>query len=338
MFRQLWSTLRGYRKTVDEAINTINANAHRLNHLSWQVDQLRRENRLLLGYMSLPANELWLGKPPRVDGSPAVSAFPNSTMCRQESFEQPYFSYWAGRVGAALAYHRKLWEFVFICQALWERGAIRPQAKGLGFGVGREPLAAFFASEACDVLATDVGSEAAVELGWSQTVQHAAGLDALRHEHVCPAPQFDEHVTFRVCDMNEVPDELSGFDFCWSACALEHLGSIDQGLRFVERSVDCLKPGGWAVHTTEFNVSSNDVTVETGGTVLFRRRDLEELVRRLAANGHIVAPIDFDPGLLPLDRYIDVAPYRTQPHLKLALEGFACTSIGLIVQRGRGDL
>jgi hypothetical protein len=334
MFKRLWTQLRRYQKTLDTAIETIDGNRHRLNHLSWQVDQLRRESRLLLGYLSLPANELWLGKPPRISGEPARSAFPNAAMCRQDAFEQPYFSHWAGRLGAAPAYHRKLWEFVFICQALWERGAVRPGAKGLGFGVGREPLAALFASEACDVVATDVASNVAMELGWSQTIQHASGLDALRHEGICPSPQFDRHVAFRVCDMNSVPDELSGFDFCWSACALEHLGSIEQGLKFVERSIDCLKPGGWAVHTTEFNVSSNDLTVETGGTVLFRRRDLEELATRLAASGHLVAPIDFDPGLQPLDRYIDVAPYRAQPHLKLALEGFACTSIGIIVQRG----
>jgi hypothetical protein len=44
--------------------------------------------------------------------------------------------------------------------------------------------------------------------------------------------------------------------------------------------------------------------------------------------------VHFDPGLAPLDRYIDVAPYRSEPHLKLALDGYAATSIGLIVQRG----
>jgi len=71
------------------------------------------------------------------------------------------------------------------------------------------------------------------------------------------------------------------------------------------------------------------------GTVLFRRRDMEVLAERLSARGHLVAPFDFDPGLAPLDRYIDVPPYRSEPHLKLAIEGFATTSIGFIVQCGK---
>ena len=68
--------------------------------------------------------------------------------------------------------------------------------------------------------------------------------------------------------------------------------------------------------------------------MLFRRQDFERLAERLTAQGHIVAPFDFDPGLAPLDRYIDVPPYRVAPHLKLALEGYAATSFGLIIQKG----
>jgi hypothetical protein len=310
------------------------ANAHRLDHLSGQIDKLQRETRLLLGQLSLPPNALWAPRSFSPDDAPAAQAFPFSTVCRQESFEQPYFPYWTRKVGAGLIYHRKVWEFVFICQALWERGVIHPGARGLGFGVGREPLAAYFASEGCRVVGTDMAAAEAAALGWSDTAQHAAGIEALRCPGVCPNPVFDQNVEFRVCDMNAIPDDLTDFDFCWSACAFEHLGSIEQGLCFVERSIECLEPGGWAVHTTEFNLSSNDHTVAQGGTVLFRRRDMEELAARLTARGHKVAPFDFEPGLKPLDRYVDVAPYRSEPHLKLALEGYAATSIGVIVQRG----
>jgi len=134
--------------------------------------------------------------------------------------------------------------------------------------------------------------------------------------------------------MNHVTDDLTDFDFCWSACAFEHLGSIELGLKFIERIISCLKPGGWAVHTTEFNISSNDETVSEGGTVLFRRRDFEALASRLDAMGHTVAPFNFNAGQGVVDGYIDVAPYRPEPHLKLAIGGFEATSFGLIVQRG----
>jgi 2-polyprenyl-3-methyl-5-hydroxy-6-metoxy-1,4-benzoquinol methylase len=308
-------------------------NAHRLRELSSQVEQLQREMRLLLSYLSRPTVDLWPPKRDGLDGAPAAMAFANASMCRQDSFEQPYFPYWARKIGVGLNYHRKVWEYVFICQALWERGALAAGAKALGFGVGREPLTAFFASESCDVTATDATAEMASALGWAESSQHAVGVEALRYEHICRREQFDRHVSFQACDMNHVQQDLTGFDFCWSACALEHLGSIEHGLRFIERSVDCLKPGGWAVHTTEFNVSSNDATVDRSGTVLFRRRDLEDVAERLTRKGHQVAPFDFDPGRAPLDEYIDVAPYRSEPHLKLAIGGYAATSIGIIVRR-----
>jgi 2-polyprenyl-3-methyl-5-hydroxy-6-metoxy-1,4-benzoquinol methylase len=336
MFKRLREYLERAKDQLDQIAETSVANGHRLNHLSWQVDVLSREMKLLMGQLSLPPTELWTGRPAWTEGAPAAIAFPNSTLCRQDSFETAYFPYWTRRVGATLCYHRKLWEHVFICQALWERGAIRPGARGLGFGVGRETMAAFFASEDCRIVATDVEAEAAVRDGWSQTAQHAASLDALRYDDICEPGAFERNVTFRTCDMNDVPGDLTDFDFCWSACALEHLGSIEHGLRFIERSVECLRPGGWAVHTTEFNVSSNDHTVSEGGTVLFRRRDMEALAGRLAAKGHHVAPFDFNPGLAPLDRYIDVPPYRAEPHLKLAIQGYGTTSLGLIVQRGGG--
>ena len=93
-------------------------------------------------------------------------------------------------------------------------------------------------------------------------------------------------MTFRPVDMNHVPDDLGDFDFTWSSCALEHLGDLDSGIAFFLRQIDCLRPGGVGVHTTEYNVSSNAATVSKGHTVLYRRRDIEELAREVARRGH----------------------------------------------------
>lgn len=302
--------------------------------LKADFEEHRREMRLMLSSLALPDPALWRNRPPTIPGQPAENAFPLATICRQSSFEQPYFSYWSSRLGEGLRYHRKLWEFVFICQALWERGAIRPGARGLGFGVGLEPLPAYFASEGCEILATDLSPDSASAIGWAESSQHALSKEALRRPLLCPDDVFDRGVSLRACDMNAIPPDLKDFDFCWSACALEHLGSIEKGLDFVANSVDCLKPGGWAVHTTEFNLSSDDDTVDNMGTVLFRRRDLEGLVTRLNAAGHRAIAFDFEPGTDPVDRYIDLPPYRPDPHLTTALMGYAATSIGIIVQRG----
>lgn len=317
--------------------NFMRENRHlgrQLTDLKAQLDEHRRETRLMLSALALPDRSLWMSKPDMVAAEPAVNAFPQSVVCRQESFDAPYFAYWTARLGEGLRYHRKLWEFVFLCQAFWERGVLREGARGLGFGVGIEPLSAYFASQECRIVATDMNPAAAVDSGWADTNQHAASREALRRAVVCPDSLFDRNVEFREVDMNHIPANLGDFDFCWSACALEHLGSIEKGLAFIENSVNCLKPGGWAIHTTEFNLSSDDQTVDHLETVLFRKRDLLRLAARLRAQGHYVADFDFDPGSLPIDDYIDLPPYREHPHLKVALMGYSATSIGIIVQRG----
>jgi hypothetical protein len=68
--------------------------------------------------------------------------------------------------------------------------------------------------------------------------------------------------------------------------------------------------------------------------VIFRRRDIERLVRRLVDEGFEVAPLNLSPGDEALDRYIDVAPYRPDRHLRLRLGRYAATSVGLVALRG----
>jgi hypothetical protein len=62
-------------------------------------------------------------------------------------------------------------------------------------------------------------------------------------------------------------------------------------------SIAVLKPGGIAVHTTAFNMSSNTHTFESAGLSLYRRRDLEAAIERLESAGHNVEPIDWHQGL-----------------------------------------
>lgn len=111
-----------------------------------------------------------------------------------------------------------------------------------------------------------------------------------------------------------------------------YLGSIHRGQEFVLNALKCLKPGGVAVHTTEFNCSSNIMTVNHNSSVFFRRRDIEYLVRRLRLAGCAI-DIDFRFGTLPFDKIVDLPPYKQSPHLKLLADGFVCTSIGLIITK-----
>lgn len=258
----------------------------------------------------------------------------NCQACTQRQIESPSFLYWARRLRERPGgLHRKLWEWCFAVQALYERGFLRDGMRGLGFAVGSEPLTALFASMGCEVLATDLDLASAAEAGWVGTNQHAANMESLNGHGLCGAAVFEQHVRFRNVDMRAIPNDLRDFDFLWSSCAMEHLGSLDHGVEFVLNAISCLRPGGVAVHTTELNCDSDIETVETGGSVIYRQRDLLSLAERLRESGHDVAPLDFHLGETDADCYVDEPPYGGRAHIKLRLGGYASTSFGLIVTK-----
>ena len=252
--------------------------------------------------------------------------------CRQADIGREYAE-WLDRLGLPLIAFRKDWEFVAICRALEAAKMLRPDLRALGFGVGKEPLVAAFAAEGVEVLATDLEATDRRAAEWAKTDQHALSMDGLRCPEVCPNDVLERQVRLRAVDMNAIPADLKGFDFVWSACAMEHLGSIDASLAFVERSMECLAPGGLAVHTTEFNVDSDDATVTKGPTVALRRQDLVELERRLARAGHAMAPIAMERRDGILDRLLDVPPYHRKS-LILRLGPYQITSAVIIAQSG----
>lgn len=263
-----------------------------------------------------------------------------SSLCTEASLHSADFLNWAERLrpawdhsgsGVPVYDHRKLWEWLFIVQALYERGKLASGMRGLGFGVGQDPLVALFASMGCEVVATDLDLETATEAGWVQSSQFSTEPGQLNQYGLCDPDVFAKRVTLRTVDMNDIPPDLTGFDFTWSACAFEHLGSIGAGVDFVKNQMRCLEPGGTAVHTTEYNVSSNRSTVETGPTVVFRERDIRSLLAALSSSGH-TSELDLDPGSSEMDAHVDVEPY-TQVHLKIMIGDYVATSLGLIVEK-----
>jgi hypothetical protein len=247
---------------------------------------------------------------------------------------EPVYVDWCHRMGGEPSRHRKQWDFVFILRALEYYGALREGSRGLGFGVGIEPLSSIFAAIGCEIMATDLPADDERATVWDNTNQLGSHIERIHHPELCDRNSFFERVSFRTVDMTEIPPELQDYDFNWSSCAYEHLGSIEKGLAFFENSLKCLRPGGIAVHTTELNLSSNGDTLDNSGTVIFRRRDFEALTRRLVEQGHEVIPITFDTGDTELDQFIDMPPYSTDTHLKIALMRWVTTSFGMIVRRG----
>jgi SAM-dependent methyltransferase len=291
------------------------------------------------------------------DQPPAGAGPLASCLCTQARHESAAFRWWAQQMREPHRLHRKQWEFCYIAQALFERGKLAPGRRGLGFAVGKEPLPALFARLGCHVVATDTALSGAREEGWTETKQ----LALLNEWGVCPPEQFRRQVSFRHVDRNDVPDDLTGFDFVWSSCAFERLGSIRDARGFIDRMTRCLKPGGVAVLTTGFNLSSNWSTPPRQSAVVYRRGEIQKMIAHIEQAGHRVEPLVLDRGDDPADHLIDRPPYHREPHLKtfvpappsrsltwvvrlfraagypLEPGGWAATSLGLIVLAAGGQ-
>lgn len=278
------------------------------------------------------------------------SSVMNSKPSTQADVESPWFRYWVNEIHCAPLPHRKLWEFAYILQNMHGLGVLKPGFRALGFGCGEEPLPSYFASHGMHVTVTDLHPEMVVGQGWAETGQYTASVESSFQPHLVDRAAFDEHVELQFVDMNNIPRELDNqYDLCWSVCALEHLGSVNHGLDFIENSLRTLKPGGVAIHTTEFNYTETEITVDNSPTVLFLRRHFEDIRDRIMAQGHDVQELDFHVGYDPLDSFVDLPPYtfddqlltpkddvggRYIPgHLKLSLDGFPSTCFGITVRK-----
>jgi 2-polyprenyl-3-methyl-5-hydroxy-6-metoxy-1,4-benzoquinol methylase len=216
-------------------------------------------------------------------------------------------------LGEKFQLSRKLWEYVVLYEGFRELRLFKPRC--LGFGVGQEPLPAAFARLGAIVLATDQPKASASSL-WVDTGQHG---EAAHHG--------GRNVEFREIDMRAIPADLHDrFDMVWSSCALEHLGGLRAGETFVLEAMRCLRPGGWALHTTELNVSSLDHTIDGEDLCLYRRRDLERLLHLLDHAGHYVSAPDWTlkaeaPGA------------DDGPHLSVCVGDYVTTSFFFAAQK-----
>lgn len=274
-----------------------------------------------------------------------VEPMENSIACRYADFLEPWYKAQESALKIRELYkshsaaqvdfiNRKFWEWCAISQALDERSKLRSGKRGLGFAVGTEPLASFFAGKGCKILATDLHAEKSAD-GWINMNQHAASLEATYYPQLISRKKFNKNVAFQPADMRTL-EGLSGYyDFIWSSCALEHLGTLQAGMDFVENSSKFLKEGGVAIHTTEFNVRSDDDTITEGDNVVYRQRDLLRLAESLSEQGLNMATCVFDTGNHQFDIEYDKPPYMGPGvrHLKLDIGGYVCTSFLLIIEK-----
>jgi SAM-dependent methyltransferase len=250
-----------------------------------------------------------------------------SQLCTSRQFSEPVYDRLCDEIAQKKTMHRKQWEYIYILRALEQFGALKKGNSGLGFGCGKEPLAAVMAKRGVDVICTDIAPIAAADSHWGST-----NVRDYFYDGICSWEHFEKHVSFRPVNMNSIPDDLGMHDFVWSSCAFEHLGSLQQGMEFVANANKCLKPGGIAVHTTEYNVNGDDGTLEAQDLSLYRKSEIYRLKGMIESQGNTMLTVNFETGEGELDTYVDLPPYNHDKHLRLMIENkYVTTSIGIVI-------
>ncbi len=266
------------------------------------------------------------GRPIVVAGQPRFAS-PDSQLVSASQFYEPEFKKWLSYYSHSVVLDRKVWEYCFILNALETHMGFEAGRRGLAFGAGKELLPSIMAARGCSIVATDYVPSEAKSLGWETRT-----VDDLFFEGLVPRERFEAAVSFREVDMNAIPKDLRDFDFTWSTGSLEHIGGHAHGLRFVEEAMHCLRPGGIAVHTTEFTLTSESVGHDAPGLSFYCRNDVMALAERLTAAGHLIV-LNFERGTTPADLHVDTPPYHYGMTLLAHHQSHVITSIGLVIQK-----
>jgi hypothetical protein len=90
-----------------------------------------------------------------------------TSVCKQADIESDWCLFWCQEMKTAPFYHRKIWEFCYICQVLWHAGKLSPGNAGCGI----EPLPSLFAKYGATIVATDVELSDPASQNWAPTGQ-----------------------------------------------------------------------------------------------------------------------------------------------------------------------
>ncbi|HEX9658524.1 MAG TPA: class I SAM-dependent methyltransferase [Bacteroidota bacterium] len=158
-------------------------------------------------------------------------------------------------------FHRKQWEFASIFRALKHNGKLHSKSKGLSVGGGVERLLYSIAPHVGSLLVTDLYDE---QTTWdcARTSDPEVFVKSQK-----PFPVDDQNISVKRMDMRSLDLENETFDFCYSTCAVEHIGHHDDFLRHFNEVARVLKQNGLYVMTTE--VSYNNEVIHDDHNYVF---------------------------------------------------------------------
>jgi len=166
--------------------------------------------------------------------------------------------------------HRKQWEFAAIFLVLRRLGMVEPDKSGLSLGGGTERLLYALATYVRHMTVTDL---------YDPTTSWDCARTDNPVEFVRSRKPFDvddaKYTALRM-DMRalEFPDR--SFDFCYSSCAIEHIGGEADFIRHFNEVARVLREGGVYVFTTEMSYLGH--TIRDPNNYVFSPDDLADLI------------------------------------------------------------
>lgn len=218
-------------------------------------------------------------------------------------FLTDWYQHWIREFQLGNRVHRKLWEVSIIAETLRSHEMLKIGKSGVEFGCGNGFLAKSFERYGAQILATDM-----FDPSWQETHGGGVGLNA------------------KNVDMNWI-DGAGGcdsvdpekYDFSYSACSMDHCGSVWLTKRFLLNQMNALKPGAVAVHTAEYTISRG--LPREGSTSWMDWQDIVDIKNLAESCGYEIAPINWNIGADIQDHQIDFSPYEGESHLKVEVSG-----------------
>ena len=184
---------------------------------------------------------------------PPSFTHPVSQPCTAKQMREPAFRARCRSLGNLPADRTESWQVAYVIQALERYGMLQAGARGLALG-DNQPA-----------------------------VTQALIAGGATHLHMALS-ESDSGEGTPFIDPADLPGDLFAFDFLLSIRGTDRLGSDQSAAFFIEKGMECLRPGGLAVH-----VIGHHPAPTTLPNVAFDRNGLERIALSLISRGHQVA-------------------------------------------------
>jgi hypothetical protein len=186
-----------------------------------------------------------------------VFAAPVSQPCTPEQLRERPFRNWAKQLGDSGSNNlAATWQSAYVMQVLDRYGLLQSGARGLAFGDAGALVGGLLKANGVSCDTVHLAAHGSGDGGEDETV-------------ISPA---------------ELPGELFAYDLMLSIRATDTLESERAAQAFLESAMECLRPGGLAIHIVAHRIEAGPSDI-----VAFDRNGLEKIMVAMISRGHQTA-------------------------------------------------